>query len=399
MADAPWLTIIGLGEDGLSGLTDASREALERAELVAGAARHLALLPDPGCEVMEWPVPFADGIAPLLAQRGRRVVMLASGDPFWFGAGSSITRHLSAGEWRALPVASSFSLVAAALGWPLEQVACLGLHAAPLARLRPHLARGARAIVLLRDGAAVGDLAVWLAGLGFGASTLHVMEAMGGPRERIRSVRAGDYALADVTHPVAVTLEVAGNGAALPGVPGRADSFFSHDGQITRPAIRAMTLAALAPVAGERLWDIGLGSGAVSIEWLLAHPRCSAIGFEVDPARAARAAQNAAALGVERLRIVQASAPEGLDGQPLPDAVFIGGGLSDALLAHLWRILPEGVRVVANVVTLESEALLGAWQARVGGSLMRLEMAEAAPLGGKRGWRAAYPIVQWRGVR
>jgi len=399
MADAPWLTIIGLGEDGLSGLTDASREALGRAELVAGAARHLALLPDPGCEVMEWPVPFAEGIAPLLAQRGRRVVMLASGDPFWFGAGSRITRHLSAGEWRALPVASSFSLVAAALGWPLEQVACLGLHAAPLARLRPHLARRARAIVLLRDGAAVGDLAVWLAGLGFGASMLHVMEAMGGPRERIRSVTAGDYALADVIHPVAVALEVAGNGAALPGVPGRADRFFSHDGQITRPAIRAMTLAALAPVAGERLWDIGLGSGAVSIEWLLAHPRCNAIGFEVDPARAARAAQNAAALGVERLRIVQASAPEGLDGQPLPDAVFIGGGLSDALLAHLWRILPEGVRVVANAVTLESEALLGAWQARAGGSLMRLEMAEAAPLGGKRGWRAAYPIVQWRGIR
>ena len=298
-----------------------------------------------------------------------------------------------------MPVASSFSLVAAALGWPLEQVACLGLHAAPLARLRPHLAPGARAIVLLRDGAALGNLAVWLAGLGFGDSALHVMEALGGPRERIRSTRAGDYALADVAHPVAVALEVAGNGAALPGVPGRAGSFFSHDGQITRPAIRAMTLAALAPVAGERLWDIGLGSGAVSIEWLLAHPRCSAIGFEVDPARAARAAQNAAALGVERLHIVQARAPEGLDGQPLPDAVFIGGGLSDALLAHLWQILPMGVRVVANAVTLESEALLGAWQAREGGSLMRLEMAEAAPLGGRRGWRAAYPVVQWRGLR
>jgi len=399
MADAPWLTIIGIGEDGLSGLSDASREALARAELVAGAPRHLALLPDIGGAVRAWPVPFADGLAPLLAQRGRRVVMLASGDPFWFGAGSSITRHLAAGEWRALPGVSSFALAAAALGWPLEHVACLGLHSAPLARLRPHLARGARAIVLLRDGVAVGDLAVWLAGLGFGASTLHVMEAMGGPRERIRSVRAGDYALADVAHPVAVALEVAGNGTALPGVPGRADSFFNHDGQITRPAIRAMTLAALAPVAGERLWDIGLGSGAVSIEWLLAHPRCNAIGFEVDPARAARAAQNAAALGVERLRIVQASAPEGLDGQPLPDAVFIGGGLSDALLGHLWRILPAGVRVVANAVTLESEALLGAWQTREGGSLIRLEMAEAVPLGGKRGWRAAYPIVQWQGMR
>lgn len=399
MADAFWLTIIGLGEDGPAGLSDASRDALAQAELVAGAARHLALLPGLRAEVMAWPVPFVDGIAALLAQRGRRVVMLASGDPFWFGAGSSITRHLAPNEWRALPGVSSFALVAARLGWPLEDVTCLGLHAAPLARLRPHLAAGARGIVLLRDGAAVGDLAGYLEALGFGASTLHVMEALGGPRERIRAVQAVGYALADVAHPVAVALEVAGAGRALPCVPGRAEAFFDHDGQITKAPIRAMTLAALAPAAGDRLWDIGLGSGAVSIEWLLAHPRCSAIGFEADPARAARAAQNAAALGVDRLEVVQARAPKGLAGQPLPDAVFIGGGLSEALLHQLWKILPQGVRVVANAVTLESEATLAAWQARAGGSLLRIDLAQAEALGSKRGWRAAYPVVQWQGVR
>lgn len=399
MHDAPWLTIIGLGEDGLSGLGDASRDALARAELVAGAARHLALLPALDCDVMEWPVPFVDGIERLLAQRGRRVVMLASGDPFWFGAGSSVTRHLGRAEWCALPGPSSFALAAARLGWPLEHVVCLGLHAAPLARLRPHMAKGARAIVLLRDGAAVGDLAACLDALGFGDSALHVMEALGGPRERIRSVDAGGYALDDVAHPVAVALDVTGEGIALPCVPGRAAEFFDHDGQITKAPVRAMTLAALAPVAGARLWDIGLGSGAVSIEWLLAHPRCTAIGFEADPARAARAARNAAALGVDRLQVVQASAPEGLTGQPLPDAVFIGGGLSEALLQHLWGILPPGVRVVVNAVTLESEALLSAWQTHAGGHLMRLEISEAVPLGGRRGWRAAYPIVQWQGAR
>ena len=399
MAEAPWLTIIGLGEDGLNGLSDASREALAQAALVMGAARHLALLPDLPCEVVEWPVPFADGIALLLAQRGRRVVMLASGDPFWFGAGSSVARHLARQEWRALPAPSSFSQAAAALGWPLEQVTCLGLHAAPLSRLRPHLAQGARVLVLVRDGAAVGEVAGYLTGLGFGTSTLHVMEALGGPRERLRSMQAGGYALSDVCHPVAVALEVAGAGRALPVVAGRADGFFDHDGQITKQAVRALSLAALAPVPGELLWDIGLGSGSVSIEWLLAHPRLEAIGFEADPVRAARALRNAASLGVDRLRVVEARAPAGLEGQPLPDAVFIGGGLSDGLLRDLWRILPQGVRVVANAVTLDSEALLAQWHAQAGGTLTRLELSEATPLGRKRGWRAAYPIVQWRVVR
>jgi precorrin-6Y C5,15-methyltransferase (decarboxylating) len=370
-----------------------------QAEFVAGAARHLALLPDLSCEVMEWPVPFADGIAQLLAQRGRRVVMLASGDPFWFGAGSSITRHLARDEWRALPAPSTFSLAAAALGWPLEHVTCLGLHAAPLSRLRPHLARGARAVVLLRDGPAVAELAAYVTALGFGDSDLHVMEALGGPRARLRKVRAADYALADVAHPVAVGVQVAGGGQALPCVPGREDALFAHDGQITKQAIRALTLAALAPAPGQLLWDIGLGSGSVSIEWLLAHPQCEAIGFEADATRAARALENARALGVDRLKLVEARAPEGLEGQPLPDAVFIGGGLSEALLSQLWQVLPQGVRVIANAVTLESEALLSHWHAQTGGTLTRLDLSEAAPLGRKRGWRAAYPIVQWRGQR
>lgn len=396
MAETPWLTIIGLGEDGLNGLSGASRDALAQAEIVMGAARHLALLPGLSCEVLEWPVPFADGIDMLLAQRGRRVVMLASGDPFWFGAGSSVTRHLARQEWCAIPAPSTFSLAAAALGWPLQTVSCMGLHAAPLTRLRPYLARGARVLVLLRDGAAVGELAGYLTQRGFGASLLHVMEALGGPRARLRTVLAADYDLGDVSHPVVVGLEVAGAGKALPCVAGRADDFFDHDGQITKQAVRALTLAALAPVPGELLWDIGLGSGSVSIEWLMAHPQMEAIGFEADPRRAARALANAAALGVDRLKLVEALAPEGLDSQPLPDAVFIGGGLSEALLTRLWEILPKGVRLVANAVTLESESLLVQWQARAGGRLMRLEISDAVPLGSKHGWRAAYPIVQWR---
>ncbi len=364
-----------------------------------GPARHLGLLPDLACEVVEWPVPFADGIPRLLGLRGRRVVMLASGDPFWFGAGTSVTRHLERREWVALPGASSFSLAAATLGWPLEGVSCLGLHAAPLERMRPHLAPGARLIVLLRDGAAVAQAAAYLAHLGFGESRLHVLEALGGPRARVRVVQAGVYALEDVRHPVALGLEVAGAGTPMPCVPGRDAALFDHDGQITKGAVRAVTLAALAPRPGEMLWDIGTGSGSVAIEWLLAHPRNSAIGFEADRARAARARANARALGVDHLRVIEARAPEGLADQPLPDAVFIGGGLSGALLERLWALLPQGVRVVANAVTLESEALLGAWHQSAGGRLSRVEMAQAAPLGRKRCWQSAYPIVQWSATR
>lgn len=397
--NAPWLTIVGLGEDGLNGLSDASRDALLGGELVMGAARHLAILPELSCEVLEWPVPFADGIALLLAQRGRRVVLLASGNPFWFGAGSSVARHLARWEWVALPGPSTFALAAAELGWPLETLACLGLHAAPLSRLRPHLAVGTRALVLLRDGAAAGDLAAYLAGLGFGATRLHVMEALGGPRARVRAVIAAEYALEDVMHPVIVGLEVAGQGAAVPVASGLPDEMFAHDGQITKRAVRALSLSALAPRAGELLWDIGAGSGSVGIEWLLAHPRMRAIGFEMDPVRAARARENAHALGVDRLAVIEGRVPDVLQGQPLPDAVFIGGGVTDAVLARLWKMLPHGVRVVANAVTLESEALLMQWHARAGGDLMRLEVSQAAPLGTKRGWRAAYPIVQWRVVR
>lgn len=396
MGETSWLTIIGLGEDGPDGLPPASREALAQAEVVMGAARHLALLPDQGAERVTWPVPFADGIPQLLAMRGRRVVMLASGDPFWFGAGSSVTAHLAPGEWRALPGVSTFSLAAARLGWPLERVACLGLHAAPFARLRPHLADGARSLVLLRDGAAVAGLADWLAGIGFGASRLWVLEALGGPRERVRHCRADGCDITDAAHPVAAGVEAVGQG--IPCTVGMPDEVFDHDGQITKRPMRALTLSALAPRPGEMLWDIGAGSGSVAIEWLLSHPMNRAVGVEADAERAARARGNADRLGADRLELVTGRAPDALTGLPVPDAVFIGGGLSEALLEAVWQAMPPGCRLVANAVTLESEALLIRWQAR-GGNLLRVELAEARPLGQRRGWRSAYPVVQWSVTR
>jgi len=391
--DRPWLSIIGLGEDGPGGLPDASRAALAAAEVVFGAPRHLALA-GAGARGRPWPVPF--DVAPVLALRGRAVAVLASGDPFWFGAGGSLVPHLSPDEWRAHPAPSTFAWAAARLGWPLEGVACHGLHAAPFARLTGDLHDGARLICLLRDGAAPLALAHWLTAQGFGASTLHVLESLGGPQERVRAATAAGFALTDVAAPVAVAIAARGQGQ--PTGFGLPDDAFAHDGQITKRPIRAITLSTLAPRPHQRLWDLGAGSGSISVEWCLAGGFASAV--EVKPSRAETIRANAARFGVEhRLQVVTGAALAHLQALPPPQAVFVGGGGDGALHAALWPVLPVGTRLVANAVTLDSEALLVALHAARGGSLMRIDVAVAEPLGRMRGWQAARPVVQWSVVR
>ncbi|MEM9248890.1 MAG: precorrin-6y C5,15-methyltransferase (decarboxylating) subunit CbiE [Pseudomonadota bacterium] len=396
MLKAPWLTIIGVTEDGPDGLSPASSRALEAAEVVMGPPRHLSLLPNTGPERIEWPVPFADGLTRLESVRGRQVVVLVSGDPFWFGAGTTLSHAFPRDEWQVIPAPSTFSLAAARMRWALEHVVCLGLHASPLTRLRPHLAQGVRALVLLRDGEAVAAVAEVLRDAGFGESRLTILEALGGPRERVTPVTADEVPDGPFVHPVAVAIEVAGTGAALPRASGIDDAFFESDGQITKRPVRALALSALAPKPLEKIWDIGGGSGSIAIEWLLAHPTTEAVCIEERADRAARIRTNADRLGVDRLSVVEGAAPSALDGLPEPDAVFIGGGLSEALLADLTGRLRSGTRLVAHAVTLESEALLADWSAPRGGSLLRIELTKAAPLGSKRGWKGAYPIVQWQ---
>ncbi len=387
--DNPWLTIIGLGEDGPAGLSPASHAALAAAEVIFGGPRHLDLI-GAGGKGQAWPVPFDP--TPVLPHRGKPTVVLASGDPFWFGAGGSLVAHLKPGEWVSHPAPSTFQLAANRLGWRLEEVHCLGLHAAPFARLRPVLGRGVRAICTLRDGAAVGDLAEWLRYNGHPGARLTVLERLGGPMERVTAGVPGA-----VTAPVSVAIEATDPG--LPGAQGLADTYFDHDGQITKRPVRALTLSALAPMAGEVLWDIGAGSGSVGIEWLLAGG-ARVVALEADPVRAARARSNVAAFGLaHRHQVVETRAPEGLDILPPPDAVFVGGGASEAMLARLWEVLPAGCRLVLNAVTIETEALVLDWSARHGGSLLKIELSEPAAIGRKRGWRAALPILQWSVVR
>ncbi len=390
----PWLAIIGLGEDGLAGLPDASRDALARAEVVFGGQRHLDLV-QAGTRGQPWLVPF--DTAPVLALRGRRVAVLASGDPFWFGAGGSLAADLTPADWVAHPAPSTFALAAARLGWRLEEVTCLGLHAQPLPRARPHLTQGTRQICLMRDGAAVAEFAAYLCALDLGPSTLTILERLGGAQERIRQTTAAAAPLVGIAAPVAVAVEVAG-GKGLPRGFGLPDDLFAHDGQITRAAVRAITLAALSPRPGARLWDIGAGSGSVSVEWCLAGGAAYAI--EPCTTRLANIATNAAAFGVDhRMVVLHGAAPKIVGSLPPPNAVFLGGGCSEAVLQTVWQAMPDGARLVANAVTLETEALLAVWHAARGGTLLRIELAEATPLGPKRGWTPGRPIVQWSVTR
>ncbi|MDG5493523.1 precorrin-6y C5,15-methyltransferase (decarboxylating) subunit CbiE [Niveispirillum sp. BGYR6] len=398
-APTPWLSIIGIGEDGPDGLGIAAREALAAAELVFGGKRHLSLAASliQG-QAHPWPSPFADGITALLAARGRVVVVLASGDPFLYGVGATLAPHLAAGEWIAYPAPSAPALAASRLGWPLADVDIVSLHGRDITRLRRHLHPGQRLLLLTSDAAAPAAIAQMLVADGFGPSQLTLFNRLGGPAESRADGRARDFTgiSADPLNLLAVTL-VAEPAANLPRLtPGLPDDWFQHDGQITKAPVRALTLAALSPRRGELLWDLGAGSGSIAIEWCLRHPAQRAIAVERQPDRTARIAENARRFGVPDLTIINADSTDAIATLPTPDAVFIGGGAKAGLLAACREALNPGGRLVVNAVTLETEALLLAEHAAHGGSLLRLDIAQAAPVGPLTGWRPAMPIVQWR---
>lgn len=402
-AARPWLSIVGIGEDGADGLSPAACALIGAADRVFGGARHLALAgPLITGTATPWPSPFADGIAAVLAARGQKVCVLASGDPFLHGVGATLARQVPADEMHVIPAPSAFSLAAARLGWPLAEIAQVSLHGRDIGRIRPALQPGARILALTSDGDGPRQVAALVSALGFGATRLTVLEALGGPRERVRATVAAQFDLDDVGPLNVVALEViaAPEAAVLPLTCGLPDDLFAHDGQLTKREIRAMTLSALAPRQGELLWDVGAGAGSVAIEWLLTHPSLSAIAIEGHPTRAERIGQNAQALGVPHLDIVTGTAPEAFADLPPPDVVFIGGGGSEpGMLEGALAALKPGGRLVANAVTLETEAVLLASYQRWGGSLNRIALSRAVAVKGMTGWRPAMPVTQWSMVK
>ncbi|KAB0491841.1 precorrin-6y C5,15-methyltransferase (decarboxylating) subunit CbiE [Pseudomonas vancouverensis] len=391
----PWLTVVGIGEDGFKGLGKNARHALLRASKIFGGQRHLDLLPT--CiagERQPWPSPFS--LDALLALRGEPVCVLASGDPMFYGVGASLARQLPAAELLTLPAPSSCSLAAARMGWPLQDVVTLSVVARPIAALNAHLCSGARLLVLSNDGGSPGAIAKLLRERGFGPSRLTVLEHLGGPAERRIDAVASDWndlPIADLNL-IAIDCLAEPNTPRLSRLAGLPDAAFEHDGQLTKRDVRAITLARLSPVPGELLWDVGAGSGSIGIEWMRTHPSCRALAIEADEGRQTLIERNRDTLGVPGLQLIRGSAPQALAGLERPDAIFIGGGVTrDGVFDTCWAALKPGGRLIANAVTLQSEMALMTWRERHGGELTRVHIAQAQPLGSFDTWRQALPIT------
>jgi precorrin-6Y C5,15-methyltransferase (decarboxylating) len=398
-ASPRWLSIVGIGEDGVEGLSPVGRGLISSAEIVFGGRRHLSLAaPLIRGASRPWPSPFDGAASDVLQHRGRQVCVLASGDPFHYGVGAVLTRHVDAREMNVVSAPSAFSLAAARLGWSLPETTLLSLHGRELDLVRPHLQPGARILALTSDGEGPAALAKLLTNIGFGSSKLTVLEALGGPRERIRAAIASafDFGAVDPLNTVAVEVTATPGARILARVAGLSDALFEHDGQITKREVRAVTLSSLAPGRGELLWDIGAGAGSVAIEWMLADSAMRAVAIEQRADRAARIHRNAAAFGVPGLDVVTGIAPAALSGLATPDAIFIGGGASaDGVLDAAIDSLRPGGRLVINAVTLETEAALIARHAACGGDLTRIAITRADAVGGKSAWRPAMPVTQW----
>ncbi|MEU7293981.1 precorrin-6y C5,15-methyltransferase (decarboxylating) subunit CbiE [Streptomyces exfoliatus] len=393
--------VVGIGADGWDGLPETSRRVLRTAQVLIGAPRQLDLLPAGDCpgERITWPTPLRPAVPGLLAaHQDRTIAVLASGDPSFYGIARTLAETVGAQRLRVLPHPSSVSYACARLGWPLEAVETVSLVARPLAALAAALHDGRRLLVLGEGPGTPADVAAYLRATGWGGTRVRVLEQLGGPRERLLDATAADWPheRTDALHVLALDCVRDPDTLRLGAVPGLPDEAYEHDGQLTKRYVRAATLAALAPAPGELLWDIGGGSGSIGVEWMRTHRSCRAIAVEKSPERAARITRNADALGVPALQVVTAAAPDGLAALPTPDAVFIGGGLTvPGLLDACWDALPAGGRLVANTVTLESEALLADRYRRHGGELVRLAVATAVPVGGFTGWRQAMPVTQW----
>ncbi|MFC0626888.1 precorrin-6y C5,15-methyltransferase (decarboxylating) subunit CbiE [Kribbella deserti] len=391
------LTVVGIGADGWSGLAAAGREAVERADVVMGSARQLKLVPSTG-EQIAWPSPLSESLPGLLAQnRGRRVVVLASGDPTFHGIGTTLTRLLGADAVRVIPSPSSVSLACARLGWAQDQVEVVSLVGHPLELLQPHVQPGRRIVVLSWGAHTPAEVAALLVDRGYGDSELTVLEQLGSAEERIRRATASTFAEEDVNslNVIGITCRANPGAPLLSTSPGLPDEAYESDGQLTKREVRAVTLSRLAPTPGQLLWDVGGGAGSIAIEWSRHHPSCKAVAIEQDATRAGRLTRNAAALGVV-VEVVTGKAPEALIDLETPQAVFVGGGATKTgMIETCWQALAPGGRLVVNAVTLETEAVVAKWYAELGGDLVRLAVQRASPVGGMTGWRAAMPVTIW----
>jgi precorrin-6B C5,15-methyltransferase / cobalt-precorrin-6B C5,C15-methyltransferase len=401
MTQTPWLSIVGIGEDGWAGLSNQAQTLINQAQILIGGQRHLDFISPGTQERLVWRSPISESIAYIQSCRGQQVCILASGDPMCYGIGNTLLRSISRPEMTIIPAPSAFSLAAAKLGWNLGQVATLSLCGRPPEALNLLLTNNARILVLSSDKTTPEIVAKQITQQGFGPSEMQVLEHLGGQYENIVQSTAAQWhqTVADLNL-IALTCISEPNHRGFSRLAGLPDSAYIHDGQLTKREIRTITLAALAPLPGELLWDVGSGCGSIAIEWMRSHNNCSAIAIEHHPARLENISQNANSLGVPSLQIQPGTAPTALANLPRPDAIFIGGGLTaEGVFEACWNALPSGGRLVANGVTIESERLILNQQAILGGELIRISIERTYAIGRFLGWKALSPIIQWNIIK
>ncbi len=394
---APWISIVGIGEDGIDGLPALGKSIIADAQVLLGGKRHLAMIPeDHPAERLSWRVPLLDSVKDLEARRGKAVCVLATGDPMSYGIGVTLGREFGGQAITVLPAPGAFSLAAARMGWPLEDVTRLTLHGRPLSLLNAHLYPGARLMILSENGETPTAVAAVLTAAGYGPSKITVLEHMGGSLETRHEGVAETWKsppTADL-NTICVECVPAPETQPFSQVPGLPDDAFRHDGQFTKRETRAATLSALCPYPGALLWDVGAGCGSIAVEWIRAGGQ--AIAIERDEARRRMIADNAVALGTPTLEIIAGKAPEALDGLPAPDAIFVGGGISTQGVSDAcWAALKPGGRFVANAVTMESETHLAALHATHGGEMSRIAISRLIEVGPYHGWKPFMPVTQF----
>ena len=395
MKQIPWLKIIGINSSDITILPKNLIKSIKDADIVFGAKRHTSLFQSLNNNLEPLEIPFKKTIDKILTMRRQKVILLVSGDPFWHGAGNIISNLLNGNEWISYPVPSTFSLIASKLGWPIEQIFCIGLHAKSFKSTRHLLYQKAKFIFLLKNGNQVLQFSKWLSSEGFGKSQIYIIESIGLKNERIRETLAEKLSFSNIHHPVSIAVEVKGKAYVFPSSTGKDDFIFENDGQISNKQIRAITLSSLSPKPAQHLWDIGSGSGSISIEWLLMNNLNCATAIEIKKSRALQIKNTAYKLGLEKINVIEADAIKVIKKLQKPDAVFIGGGFTKELFKCIWNIIPNGTKLVANSVTLETNAIFFEFQKIYGGNLTNIEISNVKKLGSKRSWDYNYPVTQF----
>ena len=395
----PWITIIGINQDDISTLNKLALKALSESEIIIGADRHIKKFELYKKKIHKWPNPFEKLISDLKKNKGKKTVLLVSGNAFWFGLGTRIAIEFSREEWQCFQAPSSFSLACAEMGWNMENILFFGLHAKKYEVLRTYLAPKVKFIILLKNGESVKSLGNFFTKLGFGESDFTIFESLGHEEYKKTETIAKESNIKNIRHPACVAIDTKGYGEVIPKSSGKPDYFFQNDGQITKQYIRSITISALSPKPYEHLWDLGAGAGSVSIEWLLSDKTTVATAVEMDKKRVRLIKKNCTLMGISRLNILNNDINKVILKLKKPDVVFIGGGFNEKIFKKIWNFVPKNTRIIVNSVTIETESCITKLSNIYGGQLLKIELSNTKKIGKNNVWSNNYPIVQWKVIK